>query len=148
MGKQKTADEIVQELVAIVNKKREEIQKVERPNWITNGSFKFAKGSTDSFNLQTITDIDVFVNALSFLIDKEKSYKVACETLGVDSKFDWFGFSVEDWTSDFKTRITKIQLTQKKKELEIYEKELDELVSPEMRRAMKLEKITQGLSKI
>jgi len=66
----------------------------------------------------------------------------------VDSKFDWFGFSVEDWTSDFKTRITKIQLTQKKKELEIYEKELDELVSPEMRRAMKLEKITQGLSKI
>jgi len=148
MGKQKTADEIVQELVAIVNKKREEIQKAERPNWITNGSFKFAKGSTDSFNLQTITDIDVFVNALSFLIDKEKSYKVACDTLGVDSKFDWFGFSVEDWTSDFKTRITKIQLTQKKKELEIYEKELDELVSPEMRRAMKLEKITQGLSKI
>jgi len=51
MGKQKTADEIVQELVAIVNKKREEIQKAERPNWITNGSFKFAKGSTDSFNL-------------------------------------------------------------------------------------------------
>ena len=148
MGKAKTADEIVQELVQIVKQKREEIQKAERPNWITNGSFKYAKGSTESFNLQTISDVSVFINALAFLIDREKSYKMACDKLGVESEFDWFGFSVNDWSSDFKTRITKIQITQKKKELEVYEADLDDLISPEMRRQMKLDKITKGLLQI
>ncbi len=60
MAKAKTADEIVQDLVLIVKQKREEIKKAERPNWITNGSFKYAKGSAESFNLQTITDVNVF----------------------------------------------------------------------------------------
>ena len=148
MAKAKTADEIVQDLVQVVKQKREEISKAERPNWITNGSFKYAKGSAESFNLQTISDVNVFINALAFLIDREKSFKMACETLGVKSEFDWFGFSLEDWSSDFKTRITKIQIGQKKKELEIYESKLDKLISPEMRRTMELEEITQGLSKM
>jgi hypothetical protein len=41
MAKVKTADEVVQDLVLIVKQKREEIAKAERPNWITNGSFKY-----------------------------------------------------------------------------------------------------------
>ncbi len=148
MAKAKTADEVVQDLVQIVKQKREEIAKAERPNWITNGSFKYAKGSAESFNLQTISDVNVFINALAFLIDREKSYKLACEQLGVESDFDWFGFSVADWSSDFKTRITKIQITQKKKELEVFEADLDDLISPEKRRKMKIEKITKGLTQI
>lgn len=149
MSKKKTADEIVQDLVQVVRQKREEINKAEKPNWVTNGSFKYVKGSTSgSFNLQTVSDKKVLIEATAFLIDKSKSYGLACDALGVNDEFEWFGFSLEDWTSDFKTRITKIQITQKKKELELYESKLDKLISPEMRREIELEEITKGLSKI
>ena len=146
MAKAKTQDEIVQELFDVIAAKKAEISKAERPNWITNGSFKYAKGSTESFNLQTITDINVFINALAFLIDREKSFNDASERLGVEDKFSWFGYSVDDWQSDFKTRITKIQIVSKKKELETLEGRLSKLISPELKRQMELEEITKALS--
>lgn len=146
MAKAKTQDEIVQELLDVIEEKKSEISKAERPNWITNGSFKYAKGSTESFNLQTITDINVFINALAFLIDREKSFNEASERLGVEDKFTWFGYSVEDWQTDFKTRITKIQIVSKRKELEVLESRLNKLISPELRKAMELEEITKALS--
>lgn len=146
MAKTKTSDEIVQDLFKVVQLKKEEISKAERPNWITNGSFKYSKNSTESFNLQTITDVNVFINALAFLIDREKSFKEASEQLGVTGEFDWFGYSVEDWRTDFKTRITKVQIGVKKKELEVLESRLDKLISPELRTQMELEEITKALS--
>lgn len=139
---------MIDELFAVVQQKREEISKAEKPNWITNGSFKYSKNATESFNLQTITDVNVFINALAFLIDREKSFNEASTRLSVKGEFDWFGYSLEDWTTDFKTRVTKIQITTKKKELEAIEKSLNRLVSPERRRIMELEEITQGLSEM
>lgn len=146
MAKAKTSDEMVQDLFRVVQQKKEEISKAERPNWITNGSFKYSKNSTESFNLQTITDVNVFINALAFLLEREKSFNEASEQLGVIGEFDWFGYSVEDWRSDFKTRLTKVQISLKKKELEVLEARLDKLISPELRTQMELAEISKALS--
>lgn len=146
MAKAKKTDKIIQELSLVVQQRKEEISKAEKPNWITNGCFKYSKTTTESFNLQTVTDVNVFVNALAFLLDREKSFNEASEQLGVTGKFDWFGYSVDDWRNDFKTRITKIQIAIKKKELEVIELRLNKLISEDLRTEMELAEITKALS--
>ena len=77
--------------------------------------------------------------------EKRKAWDEAAKDLGVDMKFDWFGFSVEDWKSDLQTRINKIQITKKKAELEALESKLNLLISPEMRTQMEIDAISKEL---
>lgn len=145
MENKKTSDEVVQELFNIVQTKRAEIAKIEKPNWITNGSFRFSDNIASSFNLQVVSDERELVRALAFLILHEKAYNEASGQLGVTSKFEWFGYSLEDWKSDFKTRINKIQVSSKKKELSNLEARLDKLISPELRIELELAEIRKAL---
>lgn len=138
-------DEKVLELFAVVQKKKEEIAKAEKPNWLTNCSFRFDKESNSTINIQTVSDVNRIVELLAFLYDKRKSFDDAAKDLGVESKFNWFGFSVEDWKTDFQTRINKIQITKKKQELETMETRLNSLISPELKRQMELELISKQL---
>ena len=139
-------DEKVQELFKLVQEKKERISNVEETKWLTKGNFKFGKGLEVAFNLRTITDENVFINALAFLIDREKSFKTACEELELTSEFKWFGHTVEEWKTDFRTRISKIQVLRDKEELELLEARLDKLISPELRDQMELDEITKELS--
>lgn len=138
-------DEQIKQLSILVAAKKEEISKAERPVWITNGSFKFGKNSTDSFNLQTISDSTVLVNALAMLMGRESEFGKAATALGVDVKFDWFGYSVEDWTNDFKTRIAKIEIKNLKRELAEIETVLNDLTSDEVKKQNKLDAIAAKL---
>lgn len=142
-----TKDETVQHLIKVVAEKKEAIKKgLQKANWITNCSFRFSSESLgNSFNIQTVTDVNVLVRALAFLIKEEGAGKEACERLGVSGKFDWLGYSIEDWTADFKTRIDKLQVKQNQDELETYDKALNKLISKEMREAMELEELTKKI---
>jgi hypothetical protein len=131
-------DELINELQEIVNAKKEEIAKAERPNWKTNCAFRFNKDLAASINLQVCADEQELVGMVSFLIEKLNSHDKACELLGVESKFTWLGYSFGDWFNDIKTRLTKIQITAKKKELEDYENRLERLISPEAKEEREL----------
>lgn len=135
-------DQAVQDLFAIVQKKKGEIAKAEKPNWETNCTFRQDLHSSDSQNIQTITKTGDLVAILAFLLEKEAAYEKANEQLGTKVKFDWQGFTVDQWRSDLKTRIDKIDITRKRKELEVLENRLNALVSPEMRRKLELDEIT------
>lgn len=138
-------DEQIKQLGILVAAKKEEISKAERPNWITNGSFKYGKNSTESFNLQTISDSIILVNALAMLMDRESSFEKAATELGVTAKFDWFGYSVSDWKDDFKTRIAKIEIKNLKQELAEIETVLNDLTSDEVKKQNKLDAIAAKL---
>jgi hypothetical protein len=140
-------DKRVQNLFDVVQKKKAEIAKAEKPNWVTNCSFGYAKDSASNrVNVQIVSDPEDLISALSFLIDKEKSFDQAAKELGVEAQFKWMGYTVADWKTDFKTRINKLQITKKKAELESLEKRLDALVSPEMRAELELKAIEEALS--
>ena len=139
-------DKVVQELFAKVQEKKKEITKAEKPNWNTNCSFGFVKESSQRCNIQTISDIDDLIEIFAFLVDKSAAFDKACSLLEVkDRTFKWLGFTLEEWQTDIRTRITRIQITKKKQELESLEKRLDSLVSPELRAELELKAISEAL---
>ena len=139
-------DKLVQELFNVVQEKKAAIAKAEKPNWETNCAFRYNKDSSASINLQVCSDGEELVNILGFLIEKKNAFESAQKILGTSFKFKWSGFSFEDWSSDLKTRLDKIEISIKKKELEMLEGRLNGLVSKEMREQLELDEIKKMLS--
>jgi hypothetical protein len=133
-------------LFKIVQTKKAEIAKAEKPNWITNCSFGYNKDSSSRSNIQVVADVEELVSILGFLIEKEKAFTAANKVLGTSYEFKWMGFSLEDWQSDIQTRINKVQISKKKKELESLESRLDKIISPELKAQMELDEITKMLN--
>jgi len=146
MSTTKNQDEQVQKLFQIVQSKKEEIKKAEKPNWETNGSFGYNKDSSSRINIHIVLEVEELVSILGFLIEKEKGFKEAQTILGTNAEFKWMGFTLKEWQSDIQTRINKVQISKKKKELETLEERLDKLISPELKRQMELDEITKMLS--
>lgn len=141
-----TKEEIVQGLYNLIQKKKNEIAKSERPNWETNCNFRFNRETTTSINLQVCSSIEDLTEMLGFLMTKQYFHQAAQDELGLKLKFKWLGFTVEQWTSDIKTRVGKLELVSKKKELESLEDRLNKLeLTKEMREQMELEAIVKLL---
>jgi hypothetical protein len=139
-------DEQVQKLFQVVQTKKAEIAKAEKPNWETNCSFGYNKDSSSRTNIQVVADIEELVHILGFLIEKQKAFESAQSVLDTNLTFKWMGYTIDQWQSDIKTRIDKIQITKKKKDLEALEGRLDKLISPELKAKMELDEISKLLS--
>ncbi len=141
------SDEQVKKLFEIVAKKKKEIQEVESPKWRTNCVFNWTRytGSTNKTTINAENSIDKLVDVYEFVAAKEKSWNWAASQLGVTKKFDWGGYSVADWQHDIQLRINKIQIAQKKKELETLESRLSAVLSPELKAELELEAIAKEL---
>lgn len=140
-------DKQIQELFKIVQQKKSAIIKAEKPNWQTNCSFGYDKNSSVRINIQVSSDIVELIQVLSFLLRNEQFYFEASKILGVESEFQWMGYTLEQWKSDIQTRIDKIQISAKKKELEQLESRLNLLISPELKTEMELAEISKILNK-
>ena len=143
----KTTDEKVKELFAKVQEKKLAIEKAERPCWNTSGQFGFSANSAhDRVNVQTLTDSRKLVEMLAFLNDRKKNIDSAAEELGLDKKgFTWLGFTLDEWKSDFLTRVSQLSIQEKRKELNELEARLNTIISPELRAQMELEEISKLL---
>jgi len=141
-----TTDQKVQELFQIVQKKKKEIEKAEKPNWLTNCSFGFDEYNGVRINLHTTTDVNLLAQIYAFLMRKEDDLNTAYKELGLDTKPNWLGFQFGDWKADIKTRIIKVQIKKEKDKLEVLETKLNNLISPELRTKLELEEITKLLS--
>lgn len=139
-------DQQVRKLWETAQQKKNEIEKIEKKSsWLTNCSFNYGN-TTSSFNVQVVTDPAVFVEALAFLNVKKKSFDDAAKELDVSSSFTYLGFKVEDWKTDFATRIAKVTISKKRKVLEDLQTKLDKLLSPELKRQLELEEIEKALA--
>jgi hypothetical protein len=140
-------DEQVQLLFNVVQQKKAEIAKIEKPNWKTNSSFRWDENNpSTSFNIQVVAEAKILVNALAKLNSMCVESEKAALELGVENyKFEYLGFSLGEWKSDFKTRVDKINITKKKNELNALEARLNSLISPELRNQMELEAIQKEL---
>jgi hypothetical protein len=138
-------DRLVQELTKHVNDKKAAIAKAEKPNWNTNCAFRYSKDSSASINLQVCGVVEELVYILGFLCEKRNAFNEAQKIIGTNLEFKWFGYTFDDWAEDIQTRINKIEITAKKKELEMLEERLNKLISPELRAQMELEEIRKSL---
>ena len=146
--KAKTTDEKVRELFNSVQEKKLAIEKAERPCWQTSGNFGYSANSGhDRVNIQTVTDVRKLVEMYAFLIDREEKSESAAKDLGVDYKFTWLGFSVDEWKNDFQTRVNQISIQEKRKELSEIESRLNAIISQELKAQMELEAISKLLER-
>ena len=132
-------DNRIQELFKKVELKKKEIKNIESSNWKTNCSFTFNPGSADRLNIHVISDAESLISILAFLLEKESFYSKAMEELGISgSKFTWQTYSVEEWKQDVQSRLNKINISKKKKQLSELEEKLNGLVSPEVKRQLEV----------
>lgn len=142
----KTTDQKVKDLFNTVQEKKLAIEKAERPCWNTSGTFGYSSNSAhDRINIQTLTDQRKIVEMYAFLIDREEKSTKAAKELGVDYGFTWLGFTVDEWKSDFQTRVNQISIQEKRKELKEIESRLNAILSPELKAEMEFEAISRLL---
>jgi hypothetical protein len=87
------------------------------------------------------------VDMYACLIDRKEKSEKSAQELGVDYKFSWFGFTIDEWKSDFQTRVDQISIQEKRKELAEIEARLNAIISPELKAQMELEAISSILEK-
>lgn len=139
-------DKIIEGLYKLIEDKKKEIAKAEKPSWETNCVFKYNKENQTGTNLQVCSSVEDLVHMLGFLIEKQTAFDAAQKVLGTNIKFKWLGFSFNDWKSDIQTRVAKLEITAKKREIEILEEKLNGLdISKEVREQMELEQIKKLL---
>jgi hypothetical protein len=141
---QKTLD-----LIKEVARRKKEIAQTEKYHYVTNCSFSYIEGSaTNVVNLHVEKDIKKLISITAFLVERKKSYIDAwlnvLRLVGAPD-FTWEGFTVEDWISDIKARIAKVQISSKKKSLDKLESRLNAIISPELRAELELQAIADEL---
>lgn len=145
----KETDEKTLKMIEQVAKQKKEIEKAERPNWITTCSFSYTENPAQATNLHIEQNVRNLILIAAFLGEKELSYNAASQALGIDDppKFTWQGYSSFEWYEDIKTRVNKIQIGAKKKKLEALETRLNAIISPDLRAQLELEAIERDLAK-
>lgn len=144
----KTNDKIVHQLLDEVKKRRSEISTGERANYKTNMSFPLDRQGLVRKNLQVESDVDELIKVMGFLSHEFDFFQTGAKILELsDREFKWFGFTYQEWLVDIRTRVAKIQVSSKKRELEVLESRLNNLVSKELRDKKELEDIMQEIKK-
>lgn len=141
-------DQRVLDLIAKLNEKKAQISGAERPSWKTSCSLPSTVGSTkvtDRVNIQTVTDLGVLTSLYGEIITREQNWKLAGHILGTTDSFTWGGYSLEDWTHDFKIRANQINIAKTRAEYKVLEERLDRIISPELRAELELAELEKQL---
>lgn len=139
-------DKLVLELFAKAQEKQREIEKTEKPKWLTSCTIGYNPDIvTDRINIQTVTDINKLIELYGFVLTKVGAWDVACEDLEMSIPFKYMGFSGNAWLSDIKARIKQVGVNEKKKELATLQARLDKLITTEQRRELELAEIQKLL---
>ena len=143
----KTTDEAVMELLVTVQRKKEEIKAAKKkPQWKTNLSIgRDPQTPQGRVNIMTRTDPNEIVDWYVFLVQKEEHVEKAASELGLPANLTWLGYPIADWKEDLKSRAAQLSIDQKQKEIEALDKRVNQLVSPDQRRAMELEALQKIL---
>jgi hypothetical protein len=139
-------DDKIKELLNKVLKQKADVAEAEtttKLKWLTNCSF-LPIGGLNPINIQT-ANVSTIVCLYADLLEKSDYFSKAGLLLMTDIPFDWGGYSIEAWESDFKKRIAVINSREQKDKLEKLETKLNALVSPDRRREMEVEAISKIL---
>lgn len=141
------SDELIKNLIETAEAKEREIGNIESYNNKTNLSFAYSDNprAGERLNLNVVNDIKQFVEIVSFLLARKSFHDNACKELGVSVPFSWCGYTYSQWFHDIKNRIDVINLRKKKNELAEIKEQLNELMSPEMKRELKLKELEKKL---
>jgi len=136
-------DKLALDLLKTIQAQKAEISSIQRANWQTSCSYKI-NGHT--VNLQVVTDVSKLVRVAADVIFAKEFHHKSCRELGLDITDTIIdGYSADQWLEDCKTRLARLQLSQKKARLQQMEDKVNTLISPEKRAALELQAIAKEL---
>lgn len=141
---EKTLDQKIAEVIAVVEKQKlvvAETEKKSQRNWITTG---VVSTLNSKLHLQTAKE-QAIVATFAEMLMLESYYSKAAGELKSDSKFQVEGFSLEEWKTDFESRLNKIKLKNEKDKLERLESRLKSIMSEDHKRTRELDEIMREL---
>jgi hypothetical protein len=145
MGKD-TLDQKVRELYDIIQSKKAQIAKMERPSYKTNLSYVINENVDNvRINLQVVNDVNVLVKILAQLNILRVEYENICFDLNLKCDFKYSGYSYDDWKHDITSMINKINIKKEKDDLATKEAKLNTLISPEEKRRLDIEALSKEL---
>jgi hypothetical protein len=134
------------ELIRKIKEEKDAISKIETGGWNTSCSFSFNENRDGNINLHVETNVQTLVRIATFLLDTERSFKEVAILLNVEvGTFTWQGFPVSKWISDIRTRINKLRIASRTKDLQALEARLDAIISPNLRAELELKAIESEL---
>jgi len=136
-------DKTVQKLVDIVQAKKAQIKKLVKPSYNTNNSFAYFEDGY-RVNLLVIDKLKL-LKILAWLTTEYSVFTTLCSDMGIKCDYKHMGFKFSDWESDVKTRINIIDIKALKADLKKKEEQLEELLSPEQIRALKIERLAKEI---
>lgn len=105
-------------------------------SWVTTCSL-ILDNTSQPINIQVASEQKI-LEAYTYMLQMSDYKSEAAANLGMVFDNKICGFSVDDWLSDFKKRIAKINIRSKIQTYEVLESRLNAIVSPEQRREMEL----------
>ncbi len=143
-----SVDEQVMAMLVLVNEKKQEIKAAKKTTqWKTNCSIGRDPDSThDRENIRVMRTPAELINWYVFLLDREQKTEQAATELQLPLDLTWLSSPIADWKDDLKARAAELSLEQKKRELDVLDKRVNKLVSPDQRREMELKALQEMLS--
>lgn len=143
----KNQDEKINQLLKVVEKRKEEIAKDEaliQGRWLTNCMYSL---EGKPVHLHTVKDETVLMEVLADVVIYSEALSKSAEILGLANSNNALikGYTYYQWESDIKKQLATLQLRSKKAKLAEVEAKLNALVSPEMRASKELASIEQYL---
>lgn len=145
MSKNIAIDDKINELFKVLQKQKTDVEKSEKEvskKWVTNCSFTISGRAP--INIQTANEESIRTATTEMLMHQDYSNKAA-EKLGLEKYEKYLGYTYDEWVEDFCKRIAVINLKAEKEKLANLEKRLGTIVSPEQKRQMELDAITNEL---
>ncbi len=133
-----THDEKVQILFNKLSAKQAEVANAEKPQYITDGNFRYSEGMGNTINIVTELNERKLVDILAFLKGRTKDHTEAANELGVVANFTWLGFTQEEWSKDLRTRISVLRVAERRSELADLEIRIFAVVSPVLRQKVEM----------
>lgn len=145
-------DSQVSALFDVVAARKAEISKMQATisrGWITNCNYRIDR---EEINIQT-ANLAAVVRIMTDIVMRRSAKAEAVEALGLKGaagiEEDAInGFAFESWIADLNKRVASLSIAEKNKALSNLEDRLNQIVSPEQRRAMELQAITATLEKL
>jgi hypothetical protein len=138
MAKTKEKDALIDQLLAKVAEKKQQIEKIKNPVFKTNLSFPMEMfGNSNRINLNVVS-IEVLLSLVQYLDN------LLGDTMRLEAQYDvkfpnqWYGFPIEDWLSDIVLTIKKRQSQTQVAELKAIETKLNSLISEDKKKDIEL----------
>jgi hypothetical protein len=138
-----TLDDKVKKLFDLVQEKKSQIAKLEKPSYKTNMSFPTADGNR--VNLQTVNDPVALIKILASLKNDSTAFNGICKEKGWDFEYKHANFPYADWEADITTLINRINIKKMKDDLADKENKLNALLSPEKKRELEFAALEKEL---